>query len=128
MLPLTLTPPPPPRHPRSTCSGAEPPTELFAPAFSLAVCPDPLLAAAGSSAGAGGSAAAGGAGGPAPAPDVFLAVGLDSGLQEFRRPRLNLAILLDVSGSMSGERSFQRRFGGKGAGSSFQLFLAPLER
>lgn len=32
--------------------------------------------------------------------DVFLAVGLDSGITDFRRPRLNLAILLDVSGSM----------------------------
>ncbi|PSC67450.1 Cell surface [Micractinium conductrix] len=77
--------------------GAEPPTELFAPSYSLALAPDPLAAAA---------AAGGNGASPCPAPggadgrDVFLAVGLDSGLADWRRPRLNLAILLDVSGSM----------------------------
>lgn len=53
--------------------------------------------------------------------DVFLAVGLDSGLTDFRRPRLNLAILLDVSGSMdSGFDGFNgygsTTWGGEGAG------------
>ncbi len=94
--------PPAPCTPPSSgpCSNAPPVTELFAPAYSLALAPDPLLAA--------GSTA-----GPGPAPqqaqqqrqqqqDVFLAVGLDSGISDFKRPRLNLAILLDVSGSMDG--------------------------
>lgn len=89
-------------HPPSSgpCSDAPPVTELFAPSYSLALAPDPLLAV--------GSTA-----GPGPAPqqaqqqrqqqqDVFLAVGLDSGISDFKRPRLNLAILLDVSGSMDG--------------------------
>lgn len=34
------------------------------------------------------------------ADDVFLAVGLDSGLTDFKRPKLNLGIILDISGSM----------------------------
>ncbi|KAL4435599.1 hypothetical protein ABPG77_002562 [Micractinium sp. CCAP 211/92] len=69
---------------------AEPCTELFCPAYSLALAPDPLLAA---------SAAAHE---KAPPPqDVFLAVGLDSGITDFRRPRLNLVVLLDISGSMA---------------------------
>ncbi|KAI8474497.1 MAG: hypothetical protein J3K34DRAFT_407955 [Monoraphidium minutum] len=59
--------------------------ELFCPTYSLALSPDPLVAAA--------------KGKDAPN-DVFLAVGLDSGLTKFDRPRLNLAVVLDVSGSM----------------------------
>ncbi len=75
------------------CSGEAPapphPTELFAPTYSLALAPDPLLAA---------NAAQHEA--QRAQRDVFLAVGLDSGLTDFRRPRLNLVLLLDVSGSM----------------------------
>lgn len=93
--PVSLHPPHPgPPHPALSCSAAEPPTELFAPAFSLALAPDPLLAAAAAGAGAG----------RAPLErEVLLAVGLDSGLTDFKRPRLNLVLLLDVSGSMGGE-------------------------
>lgn len=85
-----------------------PHSELFAPAFSLALAPDPLLAAPAATAGAGADAGAGGRGsagaGPAsgPGPELFLAVGLDSGITDFQRPRLNLVLLLDVSGSMDG--------------------------
>ena len=57
-------------------------TDLFFPTYSLALAPDPLLSAA------------------APPSDIFLSVGLDSGLTDFKRPRLNLLVLLDVSGSM----------------------------
>ncbi|GAB4821980.1 hypothetical protein N2152v2_009026 [Parachlorella kessleri] len=62
-------------------------TELFCPIYSLAVSPDPLLVAANESA----------------QPDIFMAVGLDSGIQaaDFKRKKLNLILLLDVSGSMS---------------------------
>ena len=94
--------PPAPLLQRS--DAAPPPSELFAPAFSLALAPDPLAtgrAAAGAGAGAESSAPA-----PAPpgGPELFLAVGLDSGVTDFKRPRLNLVLLLDVSGSMDGGR------------------------
>ena len=93
--------PPAPLLQRS--DAAPPPSELFAPAFSLALAPDPLAtgrAAAGAGAGAESSAPA-----PAPpgGPELFLAVGLDSGVTDFKRPRLNLVLLLDVSGSMGCE-------------------------
>ncbi|KAL4425226.1 hypothetical protein ABPG75_009242 [Micractinium tetrahymenae] len=124
---------------------AEPCTELFCPAYSLALAPDPLLAAAAAQERAplpqspswsphqpctsslfryppAGGVPGGGPGlgdnrlqatGRArlvhicvlclclPLQEVFLAVGLDSGITDFRRPRLNLVILLDISGSMS---------------------------
>ena len=112
-------------------SDAEPTTELFVPIYSLALAPDPLLAAAESSGPAaeqGTQQAQQGAqqgaqqaqrdtqqaqqgaqqGAQQAQQDVFLAVGLDSGLTDFKRPRLNLAILLDVSGSMDGERAGER--------------------
>ncbi|EFN56934.1 hypothetical protein CHLNCDRAFT_143466 [Chlorella variabilis] len=136
--------PPPPR-----------PTELFAPTYSLALAPDPLLVAA--AAADDDRLTAAGADSPLPSPsprladpaprqgagdgpagehaqqsqqqaqqqdqqqdqqqaqqaqqaqqDVFLAVGLDSGLTDFRRPRLNLCLLLDVSGSM--DCAFDRHY------------------
>ena len=63
--------------------------ELFCPLYSLAVSPDPLLAAN----------ASGSGGVP---PEVHVAVGLDSGLNasDAARKPLNLVVLLDVSGSM----------------------------
>ena len=93
--PLLPCPPPP-------CSEEEPgerPTDLFFPSYSLALAPDPLLAAAQPQ--------------PQPQPDIFLSVGLDSGITDFRRPRLNLLVLLDVSGSMVG--GFQTPSGWAGA-------------
>lgn len=56
--------------------------ELFCPAYSKAVTRDPLSGDA----------------------EAWLSVGLESGLKaaEFERPDLNLVIVLDVSGSMSG--------------------------
>ena len=75
-------------------SSDEPPcTDLFRPSYSLSLAPDPLLAAAAAAAGGAG----GSSGGSKPCSEVFLAVGLDSGITEFKRPRLNLNILLDVS-------------------------------
>eukprot|EP00887_Chlorella_sp_A99_P004125 scaffold23.g4125.t1 len=79
---------PQPRVAAADDAAAPPPcTDLFCPRYSLALAPDPLLAAAGR----------------APPPDVFLAVGLDSGLQaaDFKRKPLNLVLLLDASGSMA---------------------------
>lgn len=64
---------------------------MFCPAASLAVSPDPLVAAGGSSSSSGSFPA-----------NVYLAVGLDSNLtsNDAKRRQLNLVILLDVSGSM----------------------------
>lgn len=74
----------------------EPPcTDLFFPTYSLALAPDPLLMAPPSA-----DAAAPATPPASPKPDVFLSVGLDSGLTGFKRPKLNLVVLLDVSGSM----------------------------
>lgn len=74
----------------------EPPcTDLFFPTYSLALAPDPLLAAPPAA-----DAAPPAAPLASPKPDVFLSVGLDSGLTGFKRPKLNLVVLLDVSGSM----------------------------
>ena len=66
-------------------------TELFCPVYSAASTADPLLITAFQ----GPSAAV--------APDLFMAVGLDSGLKEsdVKRLPLNLVILVDHSGSMS---------------------------
>ena len=62
----------------TTSNTSEPCTELFCPIYSLGLSPDPLL-----------SASAGAAAAPS---DVYLAVGLDSGLtpQQFKRKQLNL--------------------------------------
>lgn len=70
----------------TTSNASDPCTELFCPMYSLALSPDPLLNASDGSS----------------PPDVYLAVGLDSGLtpEDFKRKQLNLVILLDVSGSM----------------------------
>ncbi|KAL4859210.1 Sister chromatid cohesion protein PDS5 B-B [Chlorella vulgaris] len=66
----------------------QPCTELFCPIYSLAATPDPLLSAAGNENDS----------------QIYMAmaVGLDSGLAaaDWKRPRLNLVLLLDVSGSM----------------------------
>ncbi|KAI3434996.1 hypothetical protein D9Q98_003048 [Chlorella vulgaris] len=96
----------------------EPPhaAELFTPSYSLALAPDPLLCAStdhtqqqqqhvGRDRGSepdrpGQQYQPDNQGAKAVPQDVFLAVGLDSGITDFRRPRLNLNILLDVSGSM----------------------------
>ncbi|KIZ06136.1 hypothetical protein MNEG_1821 [Monoraphidium neglectum] len=64
--------------------------DLFCPTYSLALAPDPVVAAA----------SKGAAKAAAQPNEVFLAVGLDSGLTNFTRPKLNLVIVLDVSGSM----------------------------
>ncbi|GAB4813065.1 hypothetical protein N2152v2_000111 [Parachlorella kessleri] len=128
----------------------ERPTELFFPTFSLALAPDPLLAAAStgknnnstttanttpSLPGAaldedqanGSEATKAQAGrereGEAPAthaaPDVFLSVGLDSGLTGWSRPKLNLMLLLDLSGSMGA--SFNSYYYDRATGQQRQL-------
>lgn len=71
-------------------------TELFCPTYSLAVSQDPLVAKKTDDK----NKAGGGAAAQSSPDDVFLAVGLDSGLTKFTRPKLNLVIVLDVSGSM----------------------------
>ena len=100
---------PPRPAPCPTRSDAPPCDALFCPAYSLSLSPDPLAAAGGA------AASAGAVGAAPPPPDMFVAVGLDSGLTDFRRPRLNLVLLLDVSGSMQGEWAEQRRCGVGGA-------------
>ena len=86
---------PPARPPAHLClhtpqcsNTTQPCTELFCPIYSLGASPDPLLSADGSAS--------------SNASQLYLAVGLDSGLQaaDFKRKRLNLVVLLDVSGSM----------------------------
>lgn len=54
-------------------------TELFCPSYSRAVSPDPFSTEK----------------------EYYLSVGLDSGITEFKRPPINLTIVLDYSGSMS---------------------------
>ena len=54
--------------------------DLFCPTYSKAISPDPFTGKVG---------------------DVWLSVGLDSGITGFERPDLNLVVVLDVSGSMS---------------------------
>ncbi|PSC74536.1 Cell surface [Micractinium conductrix] len=72
----------------SNPNATKPCTELFCPAYLLGVSPDPLVTSA--------------KGGGTAEPEVYLAVGLDSGIKEseFRRKRLQLVVVLDVSGSM----------------------------
>ncbi|PRW59844.1 transcription elongation factor SPT5-like protein 1 [Chlorella sorokiniana] len=90
----------------TTSNTTQPCTELFCPLYSLGIAPDPLRQAAtarrrsllqNENTSAGSGAAKGTA-----LPEVYSAVGLDSGIlaSEFKRKRLNLALLLDVSGSM----------------------------
>eukprot|EP01025_Chloroclados_australasicus_P027865 TRINITY_DN2757_c0_g1_i1.p1 TRINITY_DN2757_c0_g1~~TRINITY_DN2757_c0_g1_i1.p1 ORF type:complete len:673 (+),score=86.73 TRINITY_DN2757_c0_g1_i1:171-2189(+) len=64
-------------------SSAGPCDQLFCPKYSAAITPDPLY--------------------EPQTNEYYLAVGLDSGLatSDFGRKRLNLVILLDISGSMS---------------------------
>eukprot|EP01025_Chloroclados_australasicus_P002363 TRINITY_DN1053_c0_g2_i4.p1 TRINITY_DN1053_c0_g2~~TRINITY_DN1053_c0_g2_i4.p1 ORF type:complete len:235 (+),score=27.53 TRINITY_DN1053_c0_g2_i4:177-881(+) len=56
--------------------------ELFCPAFSVGVSPDPIYPESGN--------------------ELYLAVGLDSGLAvaDFGRKKLNVVVLVDISGSM----------------------------
>jgi hypothetical protein len=77
-------------HPSGACSDDPKCADLFCPTYSLALAPDPVVAAA----------SKGAAKAAAQPNEVFLAVGLDSGLTNFTRPKLNLVIVLDVSGSM----------------------------
>ncbi len=67
--------------------------KLFCPSYVAAISPDPFSAS----------------------PDLYLTVGLNSGLDAatFRRKRLNLVIVLDISGSMSSpfDRYYYDRFG-----------------
>lgn len=130
-------------------SDAEPTTELFAPIYSLALAPDPLLAAMESSGPAAELGAQQGAqegdqgaqegdqgaqqgvqgaqqGAQEAQQDVFLAVGLDSGLSDFKRPRLNLAILLDVSGSMDGECAGEASMAGRKGSSQESIWRKAL--
>lgn len=78
----------------------QPCTELFCPLYSLGVSPDPLV---GQTVAPAHKAAPVANNVTIEAPDVYMAVGLDSGLSvaDFKRKKLNLVILLDVSGSMS---------------------------
>ncbi|KAL4458688.1 hypothetical protein ABPG75_013553 [Micractinium tetrahymenae] len=75
----------------TSSNASQPCQDLFCPIYSLGLSPDPLRAAA-----------AAASGGPPPEGEVFMAVGLDSGLkvEDFKRPTLHLVIVLDVSGSM----------------------------
>lgn len=66
---------PPSRSPNTT----EPCHELFCPVYSLGVSPDPLRAAAAAARRRLLQDEGAGVGGTAPEPEVFLAVGLDSG-------------------------------------------------
>eukprot|EP01025_Chloroclados_australasicus_P002359 TRINITY_DN1053_c0_g1_i5.p1 TRINITY_DN1053_c0_g1~~TRINITY_DN1053_c0_g1_i5.p1 ORF type:complete len:666 (-),score=80.88 TRINITY_DN1053_c0_g1_i5:323-2320(-) len=54
--------------------------DLFCPVFSMGVSPDPIYPESGN--------------------ELYLAVGLDSGLQDFGRKKLNVVVLVDISGSM----------------------------
>eukprot|EP01023_Acetabularia_acetabulum_P011521 TRINITY_DN1532_c0_g1_i7.p1 TRINITY_DN1532_c0_g1~~TRINITY_DN1532_c0_g1_i7.p1 ORF type:complete len:816 (+),score=143.36 TRINITY_DN1532_c0_g1_i7:96-2543(+) len=65
------------KNPSSACN------QLFCPAYSAAISPDPLY--------------------PESQNDLYLAVGLDSGLaqSEFARKKLNIVVVVDISGSMS---------------------------
>lgn len=67
--------------------------KLFCPAYSYAIAPDPLSGET----------------------EYYLAVGLNSGIQEsdFKRKKLNLTIVLDISGSMDSpfNRYYYDRFG-----------------
>uniref|UniRef100_A0A1D2AAC0 VWFA domain-containing protein n=2 Tax=Auxenochlorella protothecoides TaxID=3075 RepID=A0A1D2AAC0_AUXPR len=66
-------------------------TELFCPIYSIGTSPQPALVQA-----------ADGPDSRTNASDLYMAVGLDSGIQadQFSRKKLNLVLLLDVSGSM----------------------------
>jgi len=48
-------------------------------------------------------------------PQHYLSVGLDSGLQDFKRPKLNLVVVLDYSGSMGSpfDEYYYDRFGNR---------------
>ena len=87
----------------TTSGNAEPCKELFCPVYSAAATADPLVVTAFE--------------GPSPrnATELYLAVGLDSGLQaaDARRKPLNLVILLDFSGSMGSpfDQYYYDRFG-----------------
>ena len=61
--------------------GAEPCTKLFCPSFAVGISPDPLKK-------------------DPQHPDIYLAVGLDSGIKNWERKPLNLVVVLDISGSM----------------------------
>lgn len=63
---------------------ARPCQKLFCPSYSMAFSYDPIAEASDE----------------AFLPDVYMAVGLDSGLTDFSRPELNLVVVLDISGSM----------------------------
>ena len=69
--------------------------KLFCPSYVAAISPDPFSAS----------------------PDLYLAVGLNSGLDAatFHRKRLNLVLVLDISGSMSSpfDRYYYDRFGNR---------------
>ena len=70
-------------------------TKLFCPSYSTAVSKDPLSGI----------------------PDYYLAVGLNSGIKEsdFQRKKLNLVIVMDISGSMGSpfDQYYYDRFGNK---------------
>lgn len=70
-------------------------TKLFCPSYSTAVSPDPL----------------------SKKNDYYLSVGLNSGIKEsdFRRKKLNLVIVMDISGSMGSpfDQYYYDRFGNK---------------
>jgi Ca-activated chloride channel family protein len=67
--------------------------KLFCPTYSYAISRDPFSLE----------------------PQRYLSVGLDSGLQDFQRPKLNLVVVLDYSGSMGSpfDQYYYDRFGNR---------------
>jgi Ca-activated chloride channel family protein len=67
--------------------------KLFCPSYSYAISRDPFSGE----------------------PQHYLSVGLDSGLQDFHRPKLNLVVVLDYSGSMGSpfDEYYYDRFGNR---------------
>jgi Ca-activated chloride channel family protein len=67
--------------------------KLFCPSYSYAISRDPFSSE----------------------PQHYLSVGLDSGIQDFQRPKLNLVVVLDYSGSMGSpfDEYYYDRFGNR---------------
>jgi Ca-activated chloride channel family protein len=67
--------------------------KLFCPSYSYAISRDPF----------------------SPEPQHYLSVGLDSGIKDFQRPKLNLVVVLDYSGSMGSpfDEYYYDRFGNR---------------
>jgi Ca-activated chloride channel family protein len=73
--------------------GGEECCKLFCPSYSYAISRDPFSGE----------------------PQHYLSLGLNSGIQDFQRPKLNLVVVLDYSGSMGGpfDEYYYDRFGNR---------------